>query len=270
MGRVETTERTRVAVYERSIRASVARIWENVLDWEHLPWLHRTSFSGVRMLDASRGGWRAWVASRSRSSSESLVDVRLDRAALRYVTRTLDGEAAGTEIWTHLEPETERSTRIRVEFEALGVAPELAAKVGDAYLRLYSHLWDEDESMMMRRQALLDERGHVPTPSRKGTEVPLGSAAELRERLPLVLRAAGREIRLIELDGEIRAHPTVCPHRGGPLAEAALDNGCVVCPWHGYRYDLRSGRCVNGQRFQLGPLPRVRLDPVSGDVALHW
>jgi hypothetical protein len=84
-------EHTRAAVYERSIRASVERIWENVLDWEHLPWLHRTSFSDVRMLDASRGGWRAWVASRSRGSIESLVDVRLERAALRYVTRTLAG-----------------------------------------------------------------------------------------------------------------------------------------------------------------------------------
>jgi len=76
IGRVGTTERTRVAVHERSIRASVARIWENVLDWEHLPWLHRTSLSDVRKLDASHAGWRAWIALRSRRSGESLVDAR--------------------------------------------------------------------------------------------------------------------------------------------------------------------------------------------------
>jgi nitrite reductase/ring-hydroxylating ferredoxin subunit len=271
IGRVGTTERTRVAVYERSIRASVARIWENVLDWEHLPWLHRTSFSDVRMLDASRAGWRAWVASRSRGASGSLGDVRLHPPPLRYLTRTLDGEAAGTEIWTHLEPETERATRIRVEFDAPGIAPELAAKVGDAYLRLYSRLWDEDEAMMMRRQAILDERGgRLPLEPRGGAGVPLGSLAELRNRLPLLVRVAGCELRLIELDGEIRAHPTVCPHRGGSLGEATIDDGCLTCPWHGYRYDLRSGRCVNGHRFRLGPLPQVRFDPASGDAALYW
>jgi nitrite reductase/ring-hydroxylating ferredoxin subunit len=271
MSRVETPEHTRVAVYERSIRASVARIWENVLDWEHLPWLHRTSFSAVRVLDASRAGWRAWVVPRSRRSTESLVDVRLDRAALRYLTRTLDGEAAGTEIWTHLEPESERSTRIVVEFDVPGIPPEFAEKVGDAYLRLYSRLWDEDEVMMMSRQTLLDERGGLVTPKPRGaTEVPLGLAAELRERLPLVLRVGGRELRLVELDGEILVHPTVCPHRGGPLGEAAIDDGCLTCPWHGYRYDLRSGRCVNGHRFRLEPLPRVSLDPVTGNAALQW
>jgi len=271
MSAVQTAEYTRVAVYERSIRASVARIWENVLDWEHLPWLHRASFSDVRMLDASQAGWRAWVASRSRVSSESLVDVRLDRGALRYVARTLDGEAAGTEISTRLEPESERSTRIVVEFDVPVIPLELAAKVGDAYLRLYSRLWDEDEAMMMSRQTLLDKRGGpAPREPCADTKVPLGSAAELRRRLPLVLRAGGLELRLVELDGEIHVHPTVCPHRGGPLDEAALDDGCVTCPWHGYRYDLRSGRCVSGPRLRLARSPRVALDPVTGDAALHW
>ena len=270
-GSVRTDEHRRVAVYERSIRASVARIWENVLDWEHLPWLHRTSFSDVRMLDASRAGWRARVASRSRRSTESLIDVRLDRTALRYVTRTLDGEGAGTEIWTQLEPEAERSTRIRVEFDVPGIPPELAAKLGDAYLRLYSRLWDEDEAMMIHRQAVLDEGGgHLPPRPHGSAEVPLGSAGELRKRLPLFVRVAGCELRLVELDGEIRAHPTICPHRGGPLGEVAIEDGCLTCPWHGYRYDLRSGRCVNGHRFRLGPSPRVCLDPARGDATLRW
>jgi nitrite reductase/ring-hydroxylating ferredoxin subunit len=271
IGRVGTTALTRVAVYERSIRASVARIWENVLDWEHLPWLHRTSFADVRRLDASRAGWRAWVTTRSRRPGESLVDVRLERAALRYVARTLEGEAAGTVIRTHLEPEAGRSTRIRVEFDVPGIVPEVVAKVGAAYLRLYSRLWDEDEAMMMRRQAILDEGGgRLSSPPREGAGVPLGTLGELREKLPLLVRVAGRELRLFELDGEIRAHPTLCPHRGGPLGDVAIDDGCLTCPWHGYRYDLRSGRCLNDGRYPLGPCPRVRIDPASGDATLCW
>jgi nitrite reductase/ring-hydroxylating ferredoxin subunit len=35
----------------------------------------------------------------------------------------------------------------------------------------------------------------------------------------------------------------ICPHIGGPLAEATLEeDGCALrCPWHGYKYDTESG-----------------------------
>ena len=32
-----------------------------------------------------------------------------------------------------------------------------------------------------------------------------------------------------------------CPHQGGPLGDGFLQDGCVVCPWHGYEYDPHSG-----------------------------
>jgi len=35
---------TLVTTYQRTIHASLERIWENVCDWEHLPWLYRSSF----------------------------------------------------------------------------------------------------------------------------------------------------------------------------------------------------------------------------------
>jgi len=132
-------------------------------------------------------------------------------------------------------------------------------------------LWDEDEAMMVRRQALLDEgAGRPPASGPGGEAISLGPIADLKTRLPLVLRAGGRELRLIEIDGEIHAHPTVCPHRGGPLGVAAIEDGCVVCPRHGYRYDVRSGRCVSGPPLHLGNVPRVRLDVERGEAALAW
>ena len=268
---VEPREPNRAVVYERTIGASLARIWENVLDWQHLPWLHKTSFADVKLVDASADGWRGWVTARSRRARESLVDVHLDRPALRYRTCTIDGEGSGTEIWTRLEPTAERSTRIRVEFAFPGLAPEVAAETGTGYVRLYARLWDEDEAMMLRRQTLLDAGGgRLPLQTADERSIALGSLGELRKRLPLVLRVGGRELRLVELDGEIRAHPTVCPHFGGPLGDAAIEDGCLTCPWHGYRYDLRSGRCVNGQPFHLDSVPIVRLDAQSGEAELVW
>ena len=47
-----------VATYRRTVAASLERVVENVLDWEHLPWLHRASFSSVELVDAGESGWR--------------------------------------------------------------------------------------------------------------------------------------------------------------------------------------------------------------------
>ncbi|WP_188763939.1 hypothetical protein [Sandarakinorhabdus glacialis] len=44
--------------YWRRVGASLERIWENVLDWEHLPVLHAGSFAAVELIDAGAGGWR--------------------------------------------------------------------------------------------------------------------------------------------------------------------------------------------------------------------
>lgn len=42
-------------------------------------------------------------------------------------------------------------------------------------------------------------------------------------------------------DGTLRALGAVCPHRGGPLADGLIDDDVVVCPLHGYTFDLRTG-----------------------------
>ena len=74
--------------------------------------------------------------------------------------------------------------------------------------------------MMMRRQAFLDGR------------------------LPNAMRE-------VAVNGVRIRHATVCPHRGGPLDDALVEDGCVRCPWHGYRFDLRTGREAAGGPLRL-------------------
>jgi nitrite reductase (NADH) small subunit len=51
-----------------------------------------------------------------------------------------------------------------------------------------------------------------------------------------------RIIALFNVDGELHALDGVCPHQGGPLGRGEL-NGCVVtCPWHGWQFDVKTGR----------------------------
>ena len=199
---------TSVAVYERTIRASLERVWENVLDWEHLPWLHRETFGHIRPLATSRDGWRAESSLRG-GGAPFVIDVALERSQLRYHARTIAGPGTGTDIVTTLAPVAEHATAIRVDFVAPDVGPEQREAVGAGYVRVYTRLWDEDEAMMVRRQAFLDGR------------------------LPATMR-------VVELDGVSCRFSTVCPHLGGPLDEAPVDaQGVVTCPWHGHRFDVR-------------------------------
>ena len=131
---------------------------------------------------------------------------------------------------------------------------------------LYALLWDQDESMMERREGQLAAR---PAAAPAGS-LPLGPLAALRARLPLAVEVGGRGFRVVELGGELLAHATECPHRLGPLEHAALEEGCLRCPWHGYRFDLRSGRSADGRRLRLAPAPRVWIDPASSEVELRF
>ena len=204
---------TSVAVYERTIRASLERVWENVLDWEHLPWLHRTTFGHIRLLETSGNGWRA-ETSLAGGGAPFVVEVAIDRPGGVYHSRTTEGPGAGSDIVTTLTPSGEHATAIRVEFLVPGLVPEHRDVVGPVYTGLYARLWDEDEAMMMRRQAFLDGR----------------------------LAEAMREVSLA---GAPCRFSTVCPHLGGPLDQATVDaTGIVTCPWHGHRFDVRTGRRV--------------------------
>jgi hypothetical protein len=111
-----------LGIYRRLIRASLDRVWENVLDWEHLPHLHKDSFRAVTPIRAGRDGWRAHVE--FVDGGEAEIDVALDRPALRYLTRTLAGVGAGGEIETALSPRSDRTTAIEVSFRLPGVADD--------------------------------------------------------------------------------------------------------------------------------------------------
>jgi nitrite reductase/ring-hydroxylating ferredoxin subunit len=257
----------RVAVYRRAVHASLERVWENVLDWEHLPWLHRSSFSAIDAEDWGDWGWRARVATQPAERAASfLLELRIERDARRYVAHTLEGVGEGTEIWTQLDVRGPHCTGVEVAFHVPGVAPESAAALGGVYVALYTTLWDEDEAMMVERTRRLAEA----PPPRSEEALALGRLDALRPRLPLRVALGGREFRVVEVEGRLLAHAVVCPHRLGPLASAPVEGGCITCPWHGYRFDLRTGRSADGGGLRLPPAPRVRVDARTSEVWLAW
>jgi nitrite reductase/ring-hydroxylating ferredoxin subunit len=261
----------RVAVLRRTIGASLERIWENVLDWEHLPWLHSDSFEAIELLDEGEWGWRARAELVGERKRIIVTELKLEREARRYVARTIEGTGEGSEIWTSLSPRGPHRTDIEVEFFVPAVAEGLRDALERTYLDLYSRLWDEDEAMMQARQSRLDEKRSQTANAPGVVRVALDSSAALESKRPFCVDTPRGRFRLLRLEGEWVAHSTLCPHMLGPL-EGDTDEGIpaneVRCPWHGHRFDVRTGERTNGRAGRLRPAPRVEIDPANGEAAL--
>ena len=242
---------------------SVERVWENVRDWEHLPWLHAGSFSRIELEEEGAWGWRARIGLPG-GAREIRLELVIEPDEPRYVSRTLEGPGAGTEIWTHVAERDGDHSHVSVAFYVPGVDTQALPRVREGFLALYTRLWDEDESMMVRRTAeLAAVRGPAsPQP------VSLGRLSALRARLPVVVSFGGARFRVLEVDGALVAHAVVCPHRLGPLEDVPVVGGRVVCPWHGYAFDVSTGRECSGRRMRLAVPPRVEIDPAIDEVRL--
>jgi nitrite reductase/ring-hydroxylating ferredoxin subunit len=55
------------------------------------------------------------------------------------------------------------------------------------------------------------------------------------------VRVAGHSIAIFQVDGTPLAVENTCLHVGNPIDDGFVEDGCVSCPWHGWRYDLRTG-----------------------------
>ena len=48
--------------------------------------------------------------------------------------------------------------------------------------------------------------------------------------------------------------------------EVGIDQGLVECPWHGYKFDVKSRECISGAKCKLAPAPTISIDDESGII----
>lgn len=86
-------------------------------------------------------------------------------------------------------------------------------------------------------------------------------ASRIRLGQVLAFTLAGRLLAIGRTEAGYFALDGVCPHAGGSLGEGEIAGACVICPVHGYAYDVRSGEGSDD-----GARVRVHRVELSGDV----
>jgi NAD(P)H-dependent nitrite reductase small subunit len=71
----------------------------------------------------------------------------------------------------------------------------------------------------------------------------VAQADELRDGASKAVTVGSNEIALFRQGEEYYAVVNECAHYGAPLCGGLVRNGAVMCPWHGWQFDLKTGEC---------------------------
>lgn len=246
--------------YLRTLPISMARMMENAHDWEHLPFVHASSFTSIDLIEKGAWGWRAKIGLPG-GEDYQLLDLIVDEARNYWVSTVYSGFGTGTEIHTQATELGANEVEVDVRFY-LPEAPASDAIANTVLQYLtdqYRLLYDEDTHLMIGRQTALDDWAKRVEKSLDPAAVLVGRLSELdRKMVYSVDTAKGRFCVRWWQEGWI-AHSAVCPHMLGPLIEAVPDQrGAIVCPWHGYRFDIVSGASLDGKCRDLPQAPQLR------------
>jgi thiamine pyrophosphate-dependent acetolactate synthase large subunit-like protein/nitrite reductase/ring-hydroxylating ferredoxin subunit len=81
------------------------------------------------------------------------------------------------------------------------------------------------------------------------------AAEDVPEGRVITMTAGVTPVCLSRFKGQVGAISNRCPHQGGPLGEGQIENGYVVCPWHGYEYHPITGNPPAGFKDKAESYP---------------
>ncbi|SDD28439.1 nitrite reductase (NADH) small subunit/3-phenylpropionate/trans-cinnamate dioxygenase ferredoxin subunit [Mucilaginibacter pineti] len=85
------------------------------------------------------------------------------------------------------------------------------------------------------------------------------------------VKAGNKNICLVGYDGEIYATALSCPHAGFDLSEGLCVKGNIICPYHRYAYNLKTGKGGEGQNdFLQIYAVEVKDDEIYVGISSFW
>ncbi len=76
-------------------------------------------------------------------------------------------------------------------------------------------------------------------------KVVVGKTSEVQDGKLMHITAGGKEIVVTKWDGNYYAMDNVCAHAGADLHEGELNNNELTCPWHGAKWDIKTGNLIS-------------------------
>ena len=96
---------------------------------------------------------------------------------------------------------------------------------------------------------------------RIASECELPPAGEAKE-----FEHGDKVICVANVNGTVAAMDNICLHMGGPLGQGLVEGNKVVCPWHGWQWDPKTGQSGHN------PNARIQVYPIkveNGDVLIE-
>jgi nitrite reductase/ring-hydroxylating ferredoxin subunit len=91
----------------------------------------------------------------------------------------------------------------------------------------------------------------------------IGSLAEFPDRRPKNVVVEGFQVVVMKVDESVVAFDNNCPHQHLSLLHQGTVEGCsITCPMHGWSFDVKSGRSINGN----GMLRMFEVKTAEGSV----
>lgn len=242
------------------------RVLSQYFDLEHLETVHPTTLGAARVLEVDgrrivfEQRWPGWLGLRLRTVAEQ-VWLPPDRIRIRFRRGLLRGVGVDTHL---LDRGDETAIEETYRVPLVPGWSRLRPLVRRVVERGANHIWEEDLAVELCHGGWPGVPGREPAaeagpsdsvPTDGGRWIRVAERDDLDAGRPCMLVAGGREIAVWQHEGRLHALDNRCPHTGGPLALGRVEQGRVVCPWHGARFVLADGRPCGG--------------PADGPVAAH-
>ncbi|MDZ4743198.1 MAG: non-heme iron oxygenase ferredoxin subunit [Verrucomicrobiota bacterium] len=77
----------------------------------------------------------------------------------------------------------------------------------------------------------------------------------------------GEDVGLFNIDGEFCAMENTCPHQGAPLTQGPVKDGVVMCPWHMWRFNVKTGKSLTAPGADMKTY-EIKIE--GEDVLIKW
>lgn len=142
---------------------------------------------------------------------------------------------------------------------ATGVEPNLPVKLmedvpcedlADAIAGLVKHGAFKAMRQHLRKIVEVMPRNGDASPPKLHPAQTLFSKDDVLEGGAKLFRAGSEEIAVFKRNGSLCAIQNICPHEGGQLVQGRIEGDMVVCPLHGYKFNLQTGVCSNQPKLR--------------------